>query len=122
MNYSARHSYYVKKLMDWLRAKGFDVEKCEFTGSIAGHYTKKDIWGADIVYKNDRVLGFIQLKTSPARIAEGRRQLKGNWPPSVLRHVAYWPPRVKEPIFYEVSTGQEFQGLPSDYAGVQGQS
>jgi Holliday junction resolvase-like predicted endonuclease len=102
MNYSARHSYYVAKFIKWLRDKGYDAEKCEFTGSIGGHYTKKDIWGADIIFKDASTIGFIQVKTSEKRISEGRRQLSGIWPASVRRIVGYWPPRAKEPTLDDV--------------------
>ena len=114
MNYPRRHSYYVNKLINWLEANGYKASKVEFTGSIGGHYTKRDLWGADIIYRDKHTLGFIQLKTSPKRLAEGKRQLKQDdlWPSDIVRCVAYWPPRTKEPIFYEISPGQQVQDLP----------
>lgn len=101
MNHCARHSYYVAKVIKWLRERGYDAEKCEFTGSINGHYTKRDLFGADVIYKNDSDLGFIQVKTSQRSIPDGRRQLAGRWPSLVKRHVLYWPPRAKEPTLIE---------------------
>ena len=108
MNHSARHSYYVAKFIKWLRNNGYDADKCEFTGSIAGHYTKRDLWGADIAFKDDRIIGFIQVKTSKAQIAAGRRQLSGKWPPETRRLVGYWRPRAKEPSFVGHEGTSEF--------------
>lgn len=107
MNYSRRHSYYTKKTINWLVSLGYAAEKVEYVGMVGQHYTKRDLWGADIIYRNAESLGFIQVKTSDGQIAKGKRQLAcdTNWPVWVGRHVVMWEPRSKSPTVEEVSVG-----------------
>jgi hypothetical protein len=105
VNYSRRHNYYVTKTLKWLSSQGLVADKVEYTGSVGQHYTKRDLWGADIIYRGLNELGFVQVKTSEAQISKGRRQLTSDtcWPPFITRSVVYWPPRASEPIVEYVS-------------------
>jgi hypothetical protein len=100
VNYSRRHSYYVTKTIQWLERQGYIADKVEYTGMAGGRYVKRDLWGADIIYRGLSELGFVQVKTSEAQISKGRRQLTSDtcWPPFITRSVVYWPPRASEPI------------------------
>lgn len=122
MNHSARHSYYVRKFIAYLAGKGYTAEKVEFTGMVGKQYTKRDLWGADIIFRGMNALGFVQVKTSAEQISKGRRQLSAdtNWPPNIYRLVGYWPPRGKEPFWYEVPAWKVVQGLPWDWQELQG--
>lgn len=121
MNYSRRHSYYVNKTIRWLESNGLVADKVEYSGMVGGHYTKRDLWGADIIYRSRHCIGFIQLKTSQGQMSKGRRQLSddGSWPSDVGRYVLRWEPRTRLPIIQHADTGEEVvilhqgqQGLP----------
>ena len=110
MNHSKRHSYYVKKIIDYLRAEGYHAEKVEFTSFDGTRYHKKDLWGADIEYRSKLSHGLIQVKTmakdadqlSAPQLRKARNQLlkDENWPECYKRLVCYWRPRAKKPTFY----------------------
>jgi hypothetical protein len=86
----------------YLESLGYDAVKLEFNGLVGQQYVKRDVWGADLAYKNNDVIGFVQVKTSEAQIAKGKRQLCGRWPKLVRREVYYWPTRGKEPMIYVI--------------------
>jgi len=96
MNYNQRHNYYVKRTQDWLASHGFITQKVETNFSITVGdrqvYTKRDFWGADIAYRTDTCLGFIQLKTGANQVAGGAKQLTQDtaWPPDIGRYVVWW--------------------------------
>ncbi len=87
MNYNRRHTYYVKRTIEWLATHGFISEKTETQSSaIFGNetrYSKKDLWGSDIICVHPMRPGLhaIQLKTSsaPSTIRLGIRQLTSGY-------------------------------------------
>lgn len=105
MNYCRRHSYYVGKFIKWLELNGYIADKCEYSGMIGQQYTKRDLWGADVIFRSQSEIGFIQVKTSESQISKGKRQLCSDnmWPPFVQRIVGYWPPRAKSPNLTRVN-------------------
>jgi hypothetical protein len=106
---SQKGSYYARRTREWLEKElGFDVVPLERTSRIVKQkasplpgedpnrviFIKRDIWGADVMAKDDERLIFIQVKSNEGHIARGMKELsKGRWPPSVERWVVYWPPR-----------------------------
>ena len=113
MDWIAKHSRQVKKTIDWLEASGFLAAKVEFTGTMGKHYKKQDLWGADVAFRNQWMIGFIQVKSSLGKnnrnIKEGVKQLTDDhWPMAVRRYVIHWPNRAKRPRIWNVKTGEEF--------------
>lgn len=109
MNYARRHSYYVKKTMAWLESKGYVTEKVEYSSTHGPPgrltYSKKDLWGSDIICRSAEAIAFIQVKSSVAQVSKGVRQLTADeaWPISVGRYVIWWDARAKEPNIKRIS-------------------
>ena len=94
----------MAKTMELMRRLGFIADKVEYTGSVGAHYTKRDLWGSDIIYRNALEIGFVQVKTSEKQVSEGKRQLNqdSEWPSSVVRLVCIWAPRSRRPAMHIV--------------------
>ena len=61
-------------------------------------FIRRDIWGADLIARDEDLLLFVQVKSNPAHISSGIKELsEGPWPETdaVGRWVVYWPPRGK---------------------------
>ena len=106
MSTVAKGNYHRKKTQEWLESEGYIVAPLEVTRRIfvPGKdgkpdrvvFSKKDLWGADLIARNGTELIFIQVKANPGHIAEGMKELsRGIWPPWVQRWVVHWPPRTR---------------------------
>jgi hypothetical protein len=107
MNKVRKGNYYRKKTIDYLRLDGYDVEILEKNQRIYKggkvYFIKKDLWGADLIAKNEEELIFIQCKTNRAHISAGIKELhKTKWPEFVKLWVVLWEPYDKEPEIIEV--------------------
>jgi Holliday junction resolvase-like predicted endonuclease len=110
MNKVRKGNYYRKKTIDWLTEHGYDVAIFERNqriyqkdGSVIN--IKQDVWGCDLVAKNEDELIFIQCKSRAQDVNSGIKQMKKyKWPPFVKLQVIYWEERAKEPTVVEVSS------------------
>lgn len=100
MNHTRRHSYYVRRTMDWLTHHGYISRKTETNYTVLRGsktvFVKEDFWGADVSARHSTFgLHFIQVKTSLQQLGKGIAQLTqdDNWPPNIGRAVVFWPPR-----------------------------
>lgn len=109
MSRVAKGNYYRRRTQDWLESLGYVVEVLERTQRIFVRdrrdkrqdgkpseprviFSKHDVWGADLVARNEDTLVFIQVKSNLGDIARGMRELShGPWPRWVGRWVVYWP-------------------------------
>lgn len=105
--------YYLLKTRDYLKGLGYQVEIVEKTQRIVTRddkgkqfvlFSKKDLWGGDLVARNKEELIWVQVKSNKGDIGRGIKQLSEDdeWPESVKRWVMYWEPRAKEPEIIEV--------------------
>jgi len=96
MNYTARHSYYVRRTCQWLEGIGYRSDKVEtnYCIQVAGRsvFVKRDFWGADIAARCRTSMAFIQIKTGRNQVNKGVSQLSSDndWPPGVGRYVIWW--------------------------------
>ena len=100
-------NYYRLKTKKWLEKDGYLVENLEknqriFTkGQVI--FIKRDLWGGDLVAKNDKEIIWIQCKTNKVDISKGIKELSQTiWPPFVKRWVVIWPYKAREPEVVEV--------------------
>ena len=99
LNKVRKGNYYRLKTRKWLESKGYLVEILEHSG----RYSKKDIWGSDLIAKNETELIFIQVKSNKAHLSMGKKELLATvWPPFVKLWVVCWEPYSKKPIVVEV--------------------
>ena len=110
--------YYLLKTRDWFRDLGYEVEIVEKTQRIVTKdskgkqfvlFSKKDLWGGDLVARNREELIWIQVKSNKGDIGRGIKQLAedDNWPESVKRWVVLWEHRAKEPEIVEVHMDEQ---------------
>ena len=100
MNRRAKGNRHETKTVEWFRKRGYDAEKCRVPG---GRFGKVDLFGADVVAKNEEEICFVQVKANKGHIASGVRALSaGMWPAFVRRIVVHWPLRAREPEIREV--------------------
>lgn len=100
MNTVAKGKRHVAKIIKWLRQQGYDADSCEYRTKWATY----DLFGADIVFKDESDIGFIQAKANRGHVAQGIRELrKGKWPKWVRRLVVHWPARGKAPEVWDAS-------------------
>lgn len=115
---TAKGNYHRKRTKDWLEAQGYLVEVLERTsrimipdkanpGQLRVLFSRRDIWGADLIARNAERLVFIQVKANAGDVSKGMKELSvGVWPASVERWVAHWPERRRSsegPEIVEVS-------------------
>lgn len=106
MNKIAKGNYYRLKTKKWFEKDGYLVENLEknqrlyIKGKVI--FIKKDLWGSDLIAKNDKEIIFIQCKTNRVHINKGIMELnKTVWPDTVKKYVVIWTPRAKEPEIIE---------------------
>src|SRR5690606_18012720 len=83
INTRAKGKRSVKRTRDWLEGQGYVVESLERTTRFRGRQGGKthDVFGADLIARNEREILFVQVKSNPADFASGVRELeKGPWP------------------------------------------
>ena len=83
INTRAKGKRSVKRTRDWLEGQGYVVESLERTTRFRGRAGGKthDVFGADLIARNEREILFVQVKSNPADFASGVRELeKGPWP------------------------------------------
>lgn len=100
MNTVAKGNYHRNKTRTWLESEGYTVAIAETnygvflpkTGKI--HYVKKDLWGGDLIAKNEEELIWVQVKANGGDVIAGARELltSGPWP-GVTLWVVHWPLR-----------------------------
>lgn len=119
MNKTAKGNYYRNRTKKWLEDLGYSVEPLERSLRVVTRdpksgvakviFRRLDIWGADLVARNEDDLLFIQVKASQGDISKGIKELsRGAWPRWVSRWVVWWPPRRRlalGPEITEVSDG-----------------
>jgi hypothetical protein len=104
MNRSAKGNYHRNKTKEWLETQGYIVAPLESTKRIYlpaknGEpekviFSKTDIWGSDLVARNENHVVFVQVKANASHISQGIKDLShGPWPASVARWVVHWPER-----------------------------
>lgn len=78
-------------------------------------FSKKDLWGGDLVARDKEEMIWIQVKSNKCDIATGIKQLSEDdeWPEFVKRWVVYWEPRTREPEIIEVIE-KEYEGDDSE--------
>lgn len=106
MSKIAKGNYYRHKTIEFLKEQGYEVEILEKHQRVMSKgqvlFIKRDIWGCDLIAKNDSEIIFIQCKTNRADISKGMKELnKTPWPSHVKRWVVLWTPREKEPEIIE---------------------
>ena len=110
--------YYLLKSRDYMKDLGYETEIVEKVQRIVTKddrgkhhvlFSKKDLWGADLVARNKEELIWVQVKCNSCDIATGIKQLctDDNWPEFIKRWVICWEPRQKEPEIIEVKEGDE---------------
>jgi len=100
MNKVRKGNYYRLKTKKWYESKGYLVEIIEHSG----RYSKGDIWGSDLIAKNESELIFIQCKSNKVDISSGKKELLSTiWPPYIKLQVIYWKSYAKEPTVVEVN-------------------
>ena len=110
--------YYMMKTRDWLKKLGYQVEIVEKTQRIVTKddkgkqfvlFSKKDLWGGDLVARNKEELIWIQVKSNKGDIGRGIKQLSEDedWPDHIKRWVICWEPRQREPEIVEVIHGSK---------------
>jgi hypothetical protein len=114
----AKGNYYRLRTKKWLQSLGYLVENLERQqrvvkknelGEDSVFFLKFDIWGADLIARNEEHVLFVQVKTNEGDVARGIKELnKGPWPGSVDRWVVYWPKRRKFKVGPEIiEVGEE---------------
>jgi Holliday junction resolvase-like predicted endonuclease len=99
VNKIRKGNYYRLKTKKWLESKGYLVEILEHSG----RYSKKDIWGSDLIAKNETEMVFIQVKSNKGDISSGKKQLLATaWPPNIELWVVYWEVYSKSPTIHMV--------------------
>jgi len=103
MNKRQKGNYYLKKTIDWLKTKGYEVAKTETIKMawIKGRIIpiKTDIWGSDLMAKSETEFIFIQVKTDKSDTYKAKKEFnKTVWPPFIQRWVVRWPARSKSPV------------------------
>jgi hypothetical protein len=104
MNTNAKGNYHRVRTEQWLKAQGYTVGKVEtqsriFKRDLLGKpeflFRKSDLWGGDLVAKNETELVWIQVKANAGDIASGKHQLlkAAPWPKFVQLWVVHWPER-----------------------------
>lgn len=99
MSKVSKGNYYRRRTKEWLESLGFWVENLERQQRIyrPGNqvmFIKRDIWGADLIARNEERVIFIQVKSNKSHITQGIKEIsKGPWPSHVERWVVYWPSR-----------------------------
>lgn len=95
INTVAKGNRNVRKTIAWLQGLGCIATKCEYRTK----WNTYDLWGADVIARNERRILFVQVKSNPSHIAQGVRELSkdNKWPSSVIRLVVCWRNRAKEP-------------------------
>jgi len=106
MNRVAKGNYYRLKTKKWFEKEGYLVENLERIQRIytlkGVIYAKKDVWGSDLMCKNDKEIIFIQCKTNKGDINKGIKELNNTcWPDFVRKMVVIWPVRAREPEVIE---------------------
>jgi hypothetical protein len=118
-------NYYRNRTKAWLESLGYTVANLERKqriqipdkdgGPDKIFFRTSDIWGSDLIARNEERMVFIQVKSNPVHIAQGMREInKGPWPPTVERWVVYWPPRRRSkdgPDIVEVGKQEEEEPL-----------
>jgi len=107
MSKISKGNYYRLKTKKWLEADGYLVETLEKLQRIfvkgQVFFAKKDIWGGDLVAKNNKEIIWIQCKTNKVDINKGLKELNATiWPSFVKRWVVIWPLRAREPEVVEI--------------------
>jgi hypothetical protein len=102
MNKINKGNYYKLKTKKWLQADGYEVGSLETNQRlfIKGRmiFIKRDLWGADLIAKNDKEMIFIQCKTNKGDVNKGLKELNTTvWPAFIKRWVVIWPLRAREP-------------------------
>jgi hypothetical protein len=106
MNRVRKGNYYRLKTKKWFEAEGYLVENLErnqklfIKGKVI--FIKKDVWGSDLMAKNDKEIIFIQCKTNKTDINKGIKELNATvWPKNIRKMVVIWEKRAKEPEIIE---------------------
>jgi hypothetical protein len=116
----AKGNYYRLRTRKWLESLGYTVENAEVTQRIVTKdglvlFKKRDLWGADLLVRDESNIIFVQVKTNKGDLAKGMRELsKGPWPLFVGRWVCWWPPRRRleiGPEIVEVKDAENGQGV-----------
>ena len=102
MSSTAKGNYYRKKTINFLEKQGYEVEILEKNQRLMKNgrvlFIRRDIWGSDLIAKNEDEIIFIQCKTNRGDIAKGIKELnRTHWPSFVKRWVVIWTPRAREP-------------------------
>ena len=110
-------SYHKLKTKKWLEADGWVVGNAEQTSRIYVKdrviFTKKDLFGADLVARNDEEEWWLQVKANQGDIAKGLKQLGTHPCPRcacIRRSVIVWPNRrrIKDgPDIYDLEVEDE---------------
>lgn len=111
-------NYYRLRTKKYLQGHGFVVENLEKTQRIYQEdkttgekkviFVKRDLWGADLIAKDDEDLIFIQVKTNRGDISTGIKELMATpWPGSknILLWVVYWERGSREPEIHDAREG-----------------
>ena len=121
-----RGNYFVLRTRKWLESRGYEVGKVEqlsrfvkktrdeATGVITEEvrWSKRDLWGADLVARNRDRLLWIQVKSCAEDVTKGMKALgRGPWPKSkeIELWVVWWPLRRRSalgPIIEVVEIGE----------------
>ena len=106
VNKVQKGNYYRLKVKKWLEADGYLVENLEHSQRIFTKgrviFIRKDIWGADLIAKNEKELIFVQVKSNKTHISSGIKELCSTvCPRFVKRWVVVWTPRAREPEVIE---------------------
>ena len=102
----SKGNYYRLKTKKWFEKDGYLVENLEKNQRlfVKGRviFLKKDLWGADLIAKNNKEMIFIQCKTNKVDISKGIKELnKTIWPSFVKKYVVIWKERAREPDIIE---------------------
>jgi len=97
-----RGNYYRLKTKKWFEKEGYLVENLEKSQRIFTKkgviFIKKDIWGSDLIAKNNKEIIFIQVKSNRTDINKGIKEIEGTvWPEFIKRVIVIWEPRAREP-------------------------
>jgi len=106
--------YYKIKTKEYLVKKGYQVEYLEKLQRIyipekkQVLFTKKDIFGADLVAMNENEIIFVNSKTGKSNISTGIKEfMKFRYPKFVKRWLVVWTPKIREPEIVEVQNINE---------------
>jgi Holliday junction resolvase-like predicted endonuclease len=116
MSKVSKGNYYRLRTKQWLQELGYLVENLErsqrivtrnkTTGEQQVLFIRRDVWGADLIARNEEHVLFVQVKSNAGDVAKGMKELsKGPWPEAVVRWVVWWPARrrMKDgPVIVEV--------------------